>query len=631
MSAISVFLAPRDEAIGLRIASALSRNGHEAHLICGRLDPSEAANDGDPSIVVWSNAALKLAKLHDQARSALASGGLIPIAIGGAPAPDGFESVPPIDLSGWQGDDGDPRWRFVLEEIRLAAERRKLAHQDFWVAADADDSGDHVQAGVNGAIRPATADDAAAEEPALVADRPEPVAGDLADDPTLLADGAGPAGGPSARPRRQGYQPATVLVAGFAVLCMATGGAIIFAPSLLSPDDRAGPSLRERGTVDLAFIQPAGSPAEPAAAPIEPAGGRGAETPLQVANPSTEQRVDQGEEATPAPAQRLAMAGPVDPQSGRQTGENPEQGSLAASEADAAAEDQDALPDPMAAGGAQTQSPEVGNDPLKNLLVSMPELKDQAQPMEYPGDFFTECVACPEMRGLEGGAFTMGSAPAEGDRPQERPQLSIRIDYQFAIGTREVTNEQWNACVADGGCAGYVPPRSRGRNGDLPVVGVSFEDAKAYTVWLSGKTGQSYRLPSEAEWEFAARANGAGAFSFGNGVSPADANYDARYPYRGPKGKPVGQPTAATTYPPNLFGLFDMPGNVWEWTSDCWRAGHAGAPTDGAARGGDCGRRVLKGGAYNTGGWRLRSAHRIGKTQTARETDIGFRVARKLD
>ena len=137
MSAVSVILSPRDEAIGTRIADALSRSGHAVNVVPSDDQTGDLFGtlDSDTSIVVWSNAALKLARLHDQAREALARGSLIPVAIGGAGAPKGFESVPAVDLSGWQGDDKDPRWRFVLDEISLATDRAELSDDDVWQAA----------------------------------------------------------------------------------------------------------------------------------------------------------------------------------------------------------------------------------------------------------------------------------------------------------------------------------------------------------------------------------------------------------------------------------------------------------------------------------------------------------------
>jgi formylglycine-generating enzyme required for sulfatase activity len=322
----------------------------------------------------------------------------------------------------------------------------------------------------------------------------------------------------------------------------------------------------------------------------------------------------------PAKAQRLALLGPASPDDTQQTDEP---ASL------------------TEGGGAEPEPAAAVQDPMESLLASVPELQDQVatptageQP-EYAGDFFRDCVSCPDMAALAGGAFVMGAGAGEGGRENERPQVSVDIQKRFAIGTREVTFEQWNACVADGGCAEYAPPDFGWGRGAQPVVAVSFDDAQKYVAWLSASTGHRYRLPSEAEWEFAARGGSSSAFSFGDRLSAKNANYDGRYAYRGEKSRPVGRPTVAATYPPNPFGLFDMHGNVWEWTADCWNDSHAGVPVDGAPRtgpptGGACGSRVLKGGAFNTGGWRLRSAHRIGKPSTVREQEIGFRVARDL-
>jgi len=229
----------------------------------------------------------------------------------------------------------------------------------------------------------------------------------------------------------------------------------------------------------------------------------------------------------------------------------------------------------------------------------------------------------------------LSRAPFAWARParhiSEGPVTPVTVSKPFAIATTEVTFAQWDACIADGGCR-YLPPDQGWGRADRPAVNVSFDDAQAYATWLSQKTGKTYRLPSEAEWEYAARAGSRGPFAIGASLAPTTANYNAHFAYGGKKGEYRKQTTPVASFAPNKFGLFDMHGNAWEWTADCWAESHEGAPQDGsAARSGDCSRRVLKGGAWNTGGWRLRSAHRIGKPRTAREYDNGFRVARDLD
>ena len=264
---------------------------------------------------------------------------------------------------------------------------------------------------------------------------------------------------------------------------------------------------------------------------------------------------------------------------------------------------------------------------LDTLMVSVPELSTATD----AGDPFKDCAVCPDMIALTTGAFTMGPGADERVRPNEGPARRIEFTRPFAIAAREVTFAEWDACVADGGCAGHKATDFGWGRGDQPVVSVSFADAQNYAAWLSEKTGQAYRLPSEAEWEYAARGGQTTPFSFGDGLTARNANFDGRFAYRGMKSRWVGRPTPASRYPANGFGLFDMHGNVWEWTADCWRTSLDGAPADGSARGGTCVSRTLKGGAFNTGGWRLRAAHRIGKPASTREMEIGFRVVRALD
>ena len=155
------------------------------------------------------------------------------------------------------------------------------------------------------------------------------------------------------------------------------------------------------------------------------------------------------------------------------------------------------------------------------------------------------------------------------------------------------------------------------------MINVSWNDAQAYVRWLSESTGAAYRLPSESEWEYAARAGTTTPFHTGSTISTDQANY----------GGNRGSTTPAGTFALNAFGLYDMHGNVWEWVEDCWHDDYGGAPSDGTAwtRGGDCGRRVLRGGSWDSVPRYLRSANRTGYTTGYRLGLAGFRVSRTLD
>ena len=249
------------------------------------------------------------------------------------------------------------------------------------------------------------------------------------------------------------------------------------------------------------------------------------------------------------------------------------------------------------------------------------------------GDVFRDCDDCPELRAFaSGGSFSMGAPDGEFGRDDaETPQVSVTLSRPFAIGVYEVTYDEWNVCLADGGCNNYAPPDMGWGQGRRPVVNISYEDAKAYADWLSEKTGHSYRLPSEAEWEYTARGGKAGAFTFGDLITTRQANFNGQYPYKNSaRGSFRSKTVEVGSFSANQFGLYDVHGNVWEWTEDCWRASHRGAPEDGSSVGGACSSRVLKGGAWNAGAWRLRSAHRKAAANAVRDFDTGFRVARDL-
>ena len=267
-----------------------------------------------------------------------------------------------------------------------------------------------------------------------------------------------------------------------------------------------------------------------------------------------------------------------------------------------------------------------------------------------PGDTFKDCDVCPEMVVLPAGEFTMGSPKSEKDRRNdEGPQHTVTIARPFAVGRFEVTKAEFEAFVReshyDAGdkCwtfeGGKINERSGrswrnpgfSQSGDHPVACVDWDDAKAYMVWLSKKTGKSYyRLLSEAEWEYAARAGKATPFSTGQMITTDQANFDGNQMSR--QGHHGGKTVPAGSFAANAFGLHDMHGNVCEWVEDCFNTNYSGAPSDGSAwTAGDCGFRVLRGGSWGDPPESLRSAVRFSFRTDVRFSDFGFRVARTLN
>jgi len=270
-------------------------------------------------------------------------------------------------------------------------------------------------------------------------------------------------------------------------------------------------------------------------------------------------------------------------------------------------------PKPEIEKPVESQRKEVINNPLAQVVPSPP------LPLKA-GSVFKDCDICPEMVVIPGGAFQMGSK-ATGFLGQtkpasfETPQHDVSIK-QFAMGKYEVTQEQWNSIM------GTMPSRFTGAK--LPVEQVSWSDANAYVKKLSEKTGRSYRLPTEAEWEFAARAGNKAAYSFDNFEELEKFAWfnTTGFSLYGKSTKPVGEKL------PNGFGLYDVHGNVFEWTQDCWNINYEGAPFDGSAwTTGDCSRRVIRGGSWLNTRDGLRSASRDRGVIDARQDHYGFRVA----
>lgn len=254
-----------------------------------------------------------------------------------------------------------------------------------------------------------------------------------------------------------------------------------------------------------------------------------------------------------------------------------------------------------------------------------------------PGKPFKDCADCPEMLVVPAGSFLMGSPESEeGHSAHEGPQHRVTFAKPFALGRYEVTFAEWDTCVAAGGCNGYSPD-FQGPRGRLPVTNVSWQDANAYVVWLSKKTGKAYRLPSEGEWEYAARAGTMTPFA----LPPANgsigiggrslANCDgcgSRWDGKSPA--PVG------SFPANAWGFHDLHGNVLEWVEDHWHDSYWGAPNNGSAWRGEGGEnstgyRVIRGGSWYDNLRYLRAAHRDASELKFRYYDRGFRAAQTLE
>jgi formylglycine-generating enzyme required for sulfatase activity len=243
-------------------------------------------------------------------------------------------------------------------------------------------------------------------------------------------------------------------------------------------------------------------------------------------------------------------------------------------------------------------------------------------------------LSCPEMVVVPAGSFTMGSPGDELGRDPGESQARIAIDRPFAVGKYAVSFDEWNACVADGGGDRYRPSDHAWGRGKRPIINVSYRDARRYVAWLSAKTGKFFRLLTEAEWEYVVRAGTTTPFWWGSSISPRQANYDGRYTYPagGLSGEYRDETVPVDAFQPNAWGLYNLHGNVWEWTEDRWNADHIGNPGDGSARlDGDRDRRVLRGGCWNSNPRYLRAASRIGINASLRVNLDGFRVARALD
>ncbi|MCH8476318.1 MAG: formylglycine-generating enzyme family protein [Wenzhouxiangella sp.] len=245
---------------------------------------------------------------------------------------------------------------------------------------------------------------------------------------------------------------------------------------------------------------------------------------------------------------------------------------------------------------------------------------------------FRDCAECPAMIRIKAGTFTQGSPQSEvQSEGSERPQRTVTVPA-FFMGQFAVTFDEWDACVADDGCA-HIPSDLGWGRGNRPVINVNWNDVQQYLTWLSNKTGHGYRLPSESEWEYAARAGTTGRFNTGDCITTDQANFFGLNPALGcPQGISRSQTLPVGSFSPNAFGLYDSHGNTWDLVQDCFNYDYVGAPTDGSPwKAGDCSRALVRGGAFSAFGSRLRSASRAEVSRDHHSANFGFRVVRSVE
>jgi len=426
-----------------------------------------------------------------------------------------------------------------------------------------------------------------------------------------------------------------------AAAAIAVAGAVLWftirpPPPPVSPAPLAAPTQPASATSVAAPIQP--TPAASVAAPTQPAPAASVAAPTQPAPAASVAAPTQ-----PAPA--ASVAAPIQPVPAASVAA-PTQPAPAASvaaptqPAPAAAVAAPIQPAPAAAVAPPTQ-------PAPAASVAAPASKPAPSLSVGPaptiaaddpgGEVFKECDHCPEMVVVPAGKTMLGSPIGEsGRQTTEMTPHEVDVAKPFAVGRATITFDEWDACLAEGGCANWRPGDYGFGRGGRPVIFVSWSDAQSYVDWLKRKTGQPYRLLSEAEWEYAARGCldlkcPYAPFWFG-AITPEIAVYDSRHSYQGsPKAAPALKTAPAESGKPNPFGLYNILGNVRQWAADCWNATPSSAPSNGApVSTGDCTAHATRGGSWDDKPAELRAAARSWESADERSPYVGFRVARTL-
>ena len=293
---------------------------------------------------------------------------------------------------------------------------------------------------------------------------------------------------------------------------------------------------------------------------------------------------------------------------------------------------------------------DIGQPDLRGYIsVSDAEWIPECAPLDsaqlQPSKVFRDCDVAPKMTVLPPGKFWMGSPDSEAYRRRdEGPQREVTIPAPFAVGVFEVTFEQWDTCVRMGGCDGLVADDEGWGREQRPALNINWPSAQSYVRWLSNLTGKRYRLLSESEWEYAARAGsttpnywepGANPCAFASMFDQSDSSYHS-FDFQDDEVIPCTDGFAGTapvgSFRPNAFGLYDMIGNAAEWTQDCYNADYSDGPTDGSVwESGLCLFRVARGGGWFFGMAGNRSAARTPRLSNAATSISGFRVARDLE
>lgn len=538
-------------------------------------------------VVLWSKRSASSKWVRAEATVGERSSILVPALIEECERPVRFELLQTADLTRWHGDRNDPNWRGFVGDVRAAISRR---------SAPSTQNQTQARAPAPATPSPAARADAAniettfwnsikdgterADFEAYLARYPKGHFADLARNRLAALDRA--AGPKTASPLR----PAPATAAQKPAQMQPK-------PRPVAPKAATNPApTKAKG--GLGAIMIAGAVAAIAATGVAAYFMTRAKDPEAQAAASigaTTAKADADEASLPAEAAIESAPAPV-----TLPGEPPSEPAV-----DAIADSGAPLAEEPAGSASAEQLAEATPAPVAPTKPSTPAVP--------AGNTARDCDSCPLMASLPGGVFIMGSPEGEpGRNPYEGPQHEVAIKA-FRIGVYEVTVGEWGQCVAAGTCAAKP-----GSDQNMPVLRVSWNEAKAYARWLSGKTGKSYRLPTETEWEYAARAGTTGAWHWGDRF---DATKLARVEVR-----PVG------SFDPNPFGLHDMLSNAREWVEDCYANNFTETPRDGsAARNGDCSVRVVRGGGASSQPNDTRVANRIRNKPGDQIRYMGFRVA----